>query len=123
MIFESRELKSYGEFVKSEDLIEGRTYFRVSFLDQDGYVPEFIPLVFIGRNLQLDKPGLYFQDAASYISGRRYKESDKHERLGQEFYGWFETYKENGCTNVCEFEKALDQLLYCSLERKKSNLE
>src|SRR5687767_12608228 len=51
MYFEGRELKPYGEFVKASDLVVGRVYFRVSYLDLDMMIPELVPLVFIGRNL------------------------------------------------------------------------
>ena len=58
MIFESRELKPYGEYMKSVELIEAQIYFRVSFLDEEMLTPEMVPLVFIGRDLQPDGPGL-----------------------------------------------------------------
>jgi hypothetical protein len=30
--FEARDLKSYGEYVKSSDLVEGETYFATHFV-------------------------------------------------------------------------------------------
>ena len=46
--FEARDLKPYGEYVKSSSLVEGKTYFAVHFLDDQMLVPELDPVVFIG---------------------------------------------------------------------------
>ncbi|HVQ28045.1 MAG TPA: hypothetical protein VMV21_00600, partial [Vicinamibacteria bacterium] len=70
--FEGRELQSYGEYVRAAQLVEGRVYFQVSYLDQDSAIPELVPLVFVGRNLDPQQHGLYFQDASSYLAGERY---------------------------------------------------
>ena len=70
--FDGRELKSYGEYVRAADLVEGHVYFRVSYLDQNSVVPELVPVVFVGRNLDPQQRGLYFQDASSYLAGERY---------------------------------------------------
>jgi len=50
--FKARDLKPYGEYVKSSGLVQGETYFAVHFLDDQMLVPELDPLVFIGRNLE-----------------------------------------------------------------------
>src|SRR5678810_629209 len=77
--FEARDLKPYGEYVKSSSLVEGKTYFAVHFLDAEMIVPELGPLEFIGRNLDPGDSGrLYFQDAAYYMSGIRYGDSGEH---------------------------------------------
>jgi hypothetical protein len=76
MYFEGRELKSYGEFVKASELVIGRVYFRVSFLDEDMAIPEVVPLVFIGRDLSPEEPGLYYQDAGSFFEGRRWDDTN-----------------------------------------------
>ena len=47
--FEARDLKPYGEYVKSSTLVQGEIYFAVHFLDDQMLVPELDPLVFIGR--------------------------------------------------------------------------
>lgn len=130
MIFESRELKPYGEYMKSEELIEGQIYFRVSFLDEEMLTSEMVPLVFIGRDLQPDGPGLYFQDAYSYIEGERYQPEDwgiitdekPSNRIRRGHECWFEIMEDDKYTSVFEYEKALDQLLKCSLDRKKAAL-
>jgi hypothetical protein len=114
--FEARDLKSYGEYVRPSDLIEGETYFAVHFLDDQMLVPELAPLVFIGRNLERGDSGrLYFQDAASYMNGARYgKRSDRKD--GGEIK--IHVVEEN-TPFVLEFERALDELLRCSLRKEE----
>ena len=107
--FEARDLKPYGEYVKSSGLVEGETYFAVHFLDDEMRVPEFGPLVFIGRNLEDGDSGrLYFQDAASYMGGARYRDTGEIK---------IHVVEEN-VPFVFEFERALDVLLRCSLKRQ-----
>jgi hypothetical protein len=107
--FEARDLKPYGEYVKSSGLVEGKTYFAIHFLDDQMLVPELDPLVFIGRNLELGDSGrLYFQDAASYLSGIRYGNGGEIKIHDVEENAPF----------VFEFERALDVLLQCSLRRQ-----
>ena len=107
--FEARDLKPYGDYVKASDLVEGETYFAVRFLDDRLVVPELNPLVFIGRNLEPGDYGrLYFQDAASYLSGVRFAHGDNRE---------IHIVEENSPA-VFEFERALDVLLRCSLRRQ-----
>ena len=127
MRFESRELKPYGEFVEATDLVEGKIYFRVSFFEQEMLTPELVPLVFIGRNLQPDEPGLYFQDVASYMAGERYNPNDwipltEGERSKEHDHDYdcrFDVIEDKEITSVYEYEKALDSLLRCSIDRKK----
>jgi hypothetical protein len=128
MYFEGRELKSYGEFVKASELVVGRVYFRVSFLDEDMAIPELVPLVFIGRDLSPDEPGLYYQDAGSFFEGKRWEDTNaqppavstnEDADVDGPHNGWFETESEDTYSTVYEFEKALDDLLTCSLRRRK----
>ena len=128
MYFEGRELRPYGEYLKSADLVVERVSFRVSYLDEDMAIPELVPLVFIGRDLSPDQPGLYFQDAASFLSGKRWGDADDptdSETDGSDFTsgrphaGWFENESEGTYSGVYSFDKALDCLLACSLERLK----
>jgi hypothetical protein len=100
MYFEGRELKSYGEFVKASELVIGRVYFRVSFLEQDMAIPELVPLVFVGRDLNPERPGLYYQDAASCLNGKRWggtndepdvESMDEDADVDGPHNGWFET--------------------------------
>ena len=130
MRFPARELKPYGEYVRSKDLVVGEVYFRVQFLDNHMLVPEVAPCVFVGRNLfpgdQERTPSLlYFQDFDSYSAGVRYETTDSRSetRAGDQSPDElvdrpsFESEEESDYSDVCEFEKALDQLLECSLRR------
>jgi hypothetical protein len=127
LYFDGRELKSYGEYVRSAELVEGHVYFSVGYLDQDSVIPEFVPLVFVGRNLDPDEPGLYFQDASSYLAGLRYDSADgacvneetSPARLPQGVVVSFETMPETEFAMVLEFEQALNLLLAVSLRRRK----
>jgi|RhiMetdeSRZDD1v2_1073273.scaffolds.fasta_scaffold283282_2 hypothetical protein len=90
-------------------LLEGQTYFRVAFVDKQMRIPELTPSVFIGRNLaEGDTDAVYFQDAASYLEGIRFGDGNES--------GEYHTV-DAGTPFVDDFERALDQLLYCSLTR------
>lgn len=62
MRFEERELKPYAEPVLPEQLQEGKVYFSVFFLDEDGLVPIMEPKVFVGPKVEPEgsflSPGL-----------------------------------------------------------------
>lgn len=124
--FEGRQVKPYGDYVLAADLIVGRVYFKVGFLDQDMAVPEVSAWVFIGRDLHSQLPGLYFQDAVSFLNGARrgaddYVPTFEDEEL-PDGCGWgediqYEWQKERKYSDVFEFEGALESLLACSLRR------
>jgi hypothetical protein len=127
--FPARDLKPYGEYVESQDLVIGHVYFRVNFVDNDMLVPEVVPLVFVGRNLDSDDesrsaPVLYFQDYDSHSAGIRYEnfrtEFENVQQSPEDLLEGpsFECTEETGCSGVFEFEKALNTLLACSLRRK-----
>jgi hypothetical protein len=122
--FEGREIKSYGDYLRAADLVVGRVYFRTSFVDMDAAIPELVPLVFIGRDLRPGQPGLYFQDAASYVSGDRYDASTPIQATGSAPIPSgkpgrrFERWAEQRYSSVYEFERALDELLACSIRRR-----
>ena len=124
LYFEGRELKPYGEFVRAVDLEVGRVYFRMGYVDADTALPELAPLVFLGRNLDPEHPGLYFQDAASYLAGERYDSVDcappPSETTEPDCSSvvQFHVLPQGEYASVFEYEKALDQLLACSLRRK-----
>ena len=108
--FEARDLRPYGEYMQALGLVEGKTYFAVHFLDDQMFVPELDPVVFIGRNLEPGDFGrLYFQDAASYMSGIQFRDGGNAE---------VHVVEENA-PFVFEFERALDELLRCSLRRRQ----
>ena len=128
MRFAARDLKPYGEYVLAADLVQGKTYFRLSFLDHEMTVPELVPLVFIGRNVRPEHPGLYFQDVASHASGEDHPLDgwEEIESLADlPAAAWkrgacrFDMMPDGKYSNVFEFEKALDRLLACSLRRQK----
>jgi hypothetical protein len=111
MRFEARELKPYAEPVLPEKLNKGETYFAVLFLDDDGLVPTFEPVVFIGRDFEPgDEQKLYFQDYGSYRSGIRFETATPNDQAV------FETGREK---HVFEYEHALDVLMVCALRRRR----
>ena len=127
LFFEGRELKPYGDFVRSADLVVGRVYFRMSYVDADSVLPELAPLVFLGRDLDSQERGLYFQDAPSYLGGERYDavnwsgEAAVPEDLPATWRGpnsEFHVMPDSEYSSVFEYEGALDELLGCSLRRK-----
>jgi hypothetical protein len=129
--FEGRELKPYGEYVLAADLVAGRIYFKVGFLDDDMAVPQMDAFVYLGRDLSKRLPGLYFQDAPSHIAGERIdveawastsgdldEDADgrRWERGDDVVLEW---QREKKYSDVYEFEGALNSLLGCSLRRQK----
>ena len=113
-LFEGRTIKPFAEYVLWPDLAVGQTYFAVDFVDDDLHVPEVRPLVFVGRNLnEGDSNLLYFQDAYSYRDGLRF------ETLAEGDDALFHTIADTS-PFVQTFERALDVLLRCSLERRRS---
>jgi hypothetical protein len=114
-LFEARRLKSYSEPVSKEDLREGEVYFFVNFNDEQLLIPTMEPFVYAGRNLELgDDNQVYFQDVRSFTNGIRYDTA----RDGDDAV--FHTGSEDELGHVFDYEHALDQLLACSLRRKKS---
>ena len=118
MHFEAREIKPYAEPVSPSDLREGTIYFKVGHFDGELLVPIMEPVVFIGRNLKLDvdfypdEEGdrLYFQDTGSYLRGIRFGSATEDDEA------YFDI---NNAKGIFEYERALDQLLACSLRRRK----
>jgi len=110
MRFEERELKPYAETVPLGELKEGTIYFAVNFLDDAMLVPTMEPKVFIGRDMDPQEPGLYFQDADSYQQGIRFGSTVEAPEAA------FDIGAEQ---HIFEYEKALDVLMQCALRRKK----
>lgn len=128
LYFEGRAVKPYGEYVLSTDLIVGQVYFKVGFLDEDAAVPEMYALVFIGKNLHPNLPGMYFQDVESYFGGARRQEDAYVPSYEAEFPDgcrWeddecqFEWQKDRERSGVFTFDGALNSLLHCSIGRKR----
>jgi hypothetical protein len=129
MRFEARDLKPYVDRVKTADLVVGRPYFRVTFIDQDMLIPDLEALVFIGRNLHPDGPGLYYQDASSFLSGERLDTAElepfpKTDVAGHDHFTfemndkWFDVYPEREDAGVVDFDRALECLMHCSLRHR-----
>lgn len=108
MRFEGRELKPYAEPVSAAELKQGSAYFAVTFVDEDMLIPTMETVVFIGRNLEPgDIDRVYFRDVRSFREG---VDSETE---------WDYTASENNINHIFEFERALDQLLACSLRRRR----
>ena len=107
----SRELKPFAEPVKSGELDEGEVYFSVTFHDEDMLLPEMVPFVFIGRDLEPgDSRIAYFQDMDSYLRGVSYSTQGGSAE--------FLCGSEDELNQFFLFESALDVLLSCSVRRK-----
>jgi hypothetical protein len=114
MRFEERELKSYAEPVTASLLKEGEVYFSVLFADEDMLIPIMETWVFAGRRLDPeDTEGyLYFQDIESHRQGIRYASATPDNAS-------FRVATEENVNHIFEYEHALDQLMKCSLRRRK----
>jgi len=55
---------------------------------------------------------LYFQDFESYATGIRYESAKEEESVV------FHVYGSNEINHIFEYERALDQLMKCSLRRQ-----
>jgi hypothetical protein len=111
MYFNGRELKEYAEPVKAKDLKIGSVYFALNFVERELITPIIRTWVFIGRNLENEQGLLYFQDIWSYEEGIRY------DSASQEVKDKFMYSYEDQTNHIFEFERALDQLMACSLRR------
>lgn len=117
MRFEGRDLKPYAEPVAENELKEGSVYFSVTYVDEDMHIPIVDTFVFIGRNLDEDDTcSVFFQDVESYQEGVRYGS------IPNDSCANFFKCTKNETSNVFEFERALDELLRCSLRRKDSGI-
>jgi hypothetical protein len=112
MRFEERELKPYAEPVSPSDLKEGVIYFAVNFIDDEMLIPVVEPKVFIGKDLDPQEPGCYFQDLDSHRQGIRFGSSVEATQA------IFEIGTEK---HVFEYERALDVLMQCALRRRTAN--
>ena len=111
MRFEGRDLTSYAQPVEPGTLTPGETYFTIQYADSDLLIPIMETIVFVGRDLDPDDPGrLYFQDVECHRMGIKYG-SGSWEETG------FRTCREDGANYIFEFERALEELMKCSLRR------
>lgn len=124
-----RDIHRYAVHVEPKDLQVGHVYFRLSYVDDQMFVPELVPLVFVGQDL--DDAGsdgtarFYFQDAGSYFAGVRWgdppapldgvSEEDRLEQILSR--GHFEVFVDQQ-VSVLLFENALNLLILCSMRRE-----
>jgi hypothetical protein len=115
MRFEARELTPYAESISTSDLEEAATYFSIHYVDDEMLIPTMETLVFIGRDREEGDSGqVYFQDIHSYRRGIRYETASEADQAQ------FSTGSENEMGHLFEYERALDELLRCSLKRRKA---
>ena len=112
MRFEGRELKDYAEPVLQDQLQEGKVYFAVVFLDEDGLVPSVEPRVFVGPKAEPEGDKHYFQDFTSYRRGIRFDSPNADEEA---------TFVTGAGRNIFEYDRALDVLLACALRRQRDS--
>jgi len=108
--FEARELNEYAEPVPPDQLQEGRVYFAVFFLDEQGMVPNMEPRVYIGSKDEREDHKLYFQDFASYQRWIRFESPNADEKA---------TFTAGAGRYLFEYERALDALMACALRRRE----
>jgi hypothetical protein len=88
----------------------------VGYIDDDMLVPEVVPLVFVGHDLEEGHPGAYFQDAASVHAGLKWR-PDMPDDEGPSVDVRIEVFPPDTVASILAFEGALDALLGCSLRR------
>ena len=112
--FEGRQLKSFAEPINAADLTPNGVYFQLNFADEKLLVPHLQPVVFIGTNLDPQDEGtiLYFQDIDSYKAGIRHDDGQQSEGAV------FQRGSEREFAYIFEYERALDELMKCSLRRR-----
>ena len=116
MQFAARELKSYAEAVSIDDLQEGEVYFTLQFADERMLFPIVAPIVFLGKNLDVGDTDLwYFQDFESYSAGVRYPSATEGDASNFHARGLGDT------KHIFEYERALDELMKCSVRRKQNH--
>lgn len=115
MQFEARQLKEFAEPVSIESLHVGGVYFAVQFLDADMLVPVLEPLIYLGKSLPGTEQGnLCFQSFESHARGVRFDSASTDERQS------FQIASPKSVNHIFEFERALDVLMKCALDRRKS---
>jgi hypothetical protein len=115
--FEERALRPYAEPVSIDELAEGEVYFTIQYSgpDRDGLFPIMETLVFVGFNLGEEdvERRVYFQDLGSYQAGIRYGTATSQDK--SQFYA----QEPRHLNHIFKYENALNELLKCSLRRRK----
>lgn len=112
MKFAERLLPLFAEPIKADRLTVGQCYFSVTYADTEMTIPLIESMVFIGRDLSPgDTDRLYFQEVESYRDGKRL--DDAVDGDGTKFF----VCSPIECSAVFEFERAIEELMRCSLRR------
>ena len=115
MRWEGRELNPNAEPVSPTEIEEGQLYFNVAYADDDKLVAVMQTLVFIGRDLGAGDEGKwYFQDVEAYQEGITYSPDLEDE------WSEFHAASEKELVHIFEFERAPEELMRCSLRRRKA---
>jgi hypothetical protein len=115
MIFDERQLPTHAEPISSSDLREGSIYYALNYFDDKMLTPIMETVVFIGRDLEPGDSGqVYFQDIESYHRGVVYGAAVIEGECAQ-----FSCGSENEIGHIFIFEKALNELIRCSLRRRE----
>jgi hypothetical protein len=116
MRFEERDLKPYAQPVTAKVLEQGKVYFSVQFADDDMLIPIMETWVFAGCNLDPEdaENHFYFQDVESHLQGIRYGTATEKNAT-------FQVALEHNTKHFFEYEYALEELLKCSLRRRKGS--
>lgn len=109
--FDARELQLFSEPVRRAELKEGSIYFSVFFVDDTFLIPGLEPYIFVGRDIDDEEPGLYFQDAQSYRRGIRHDSAIEGQPV-------IFVVDSDDDLNHFEYEEALEQLMVCSVRRR-----
>lgn len=113
--FEARELKRFADPIGGADLKEGTAYFSVYFLDDESLIPGLEPHVFIGRDIEDWEPGLFFQDIDSYSRGVRHNTASADHPVAL-------AVDSDDDLGHYEYEQALEDLMVCSLQRRRAGV-
>ncbi len=117
MHFEGAELKSDAEPVSARHLEEGSVYFALKYVDEEMHIPVIETLVFVGRNVDSEGIGrAHFQDAESHGEGVAYGSNSEGE------WAQFHSLLENEMGYTFTYEGLLDELMRCSLRRRKAGI-
>ena len=132
--FPARDLKPYGEYVRSEDLVIGEVLFALTFWTMICSCPRSCHWYsLVGISTPVTKPGdlhfCTFKTSTPTPQGSAMSRLALPRRAGADHQSFedlterpsFECTEETEYTGVLEFEKALDQLLGCSLRRNPSS--
>src|SRR5262245_28380077 len=123
VIFPRRELPPYAESVSSVDLKLDSVYFNLTYVPGEMLLhPVLKTLVFIGRDLDAgDQDRVYFQDVGSHRRGVRYDDGEEASAEDSESRGEIFCGSENELGAFFEYERALDELIKCSLRRQSQD--